>query len=115
MYRLGASILLTLCLAGQEQPITTFKTTTKLVVVDVFVRGKNGKAIENLRQEDFTVLENGKPQQIAVFEFQRIAEESPAAAPAVVVATTAAPARANAINVQTAGKVQYKDKRLLVL
>ena len=24
-------------------------------------------------------------------------------------------ARANAINVQTAGKVQYKDKRLLVL
>src|SRR5262249_22583043 len=116
MYRLGASILLTLCLAGQEQPITTFKTTTKLVVVDVFVRGKNGKAIENLKQEDFTVLENGKAQQIAVFEFQRIAEESPGVAPAPAVAAPApAPARANAINVQTAGKVQYKDKRLLVL
>jgi VWFA-related protein len=115
MYRLGASILLTLCLAGQDQPITTFKTTTKLVVVDVFVRGKNGKAIENLKQEDFTVLENGKAQQIAVFEFQRIAEESPGATPAPAAVATSAPARANAINVQTAGKVQYKDKRLLVL
>jgi VWFA-related protein len=115
MYRLAASILVVLCLAGQDQPITTFKTSTHLVVVDVFVRGKNGKAIEGLKKEDFTVLENGKPQKLEIFEFQRIAEEAPAAAAPAAPAPTAAPARPNVINVQSAGKVQYKDKRLLVL
>src|SRR3954470_11135314 len=105
MYRLAGIVLLTLCLAGQQQEITTFKTTTKLVVVDIFVRGKNGKAIENLKKEDFTVLENGKQQQVAVFEFQRISEAAPAAAAAPAVerpaAAPAGPARPNAINVQT--------------
>jgi VWFA-related protein len=116
MYRLAASIVLTLCLAGQDQPLTTFKTTTKLVVVDVFVRGKNGKAVEGLKQEDFTVLENGKQQKIEIFEFQRIAEEASGsvAAPAAPPPVTT-PTRPNAINVQTVGRVQYKDKRLLVL
>ena len=119
MKRLLATFFLTLSLAGQQQEITTFKTTTKLVVVDVFVRAKNGKAIENLKKEDFTLLENGKAQEIAVFEFQHIADE--AAQPAAVseirdsASVPAMAARANAINVQTAGKVQYKDKRLLVL
>jgi VWFA-related protein len=119
MYRLAATVFLTLCLAGQQQEVTTFKTTTKLVVVDVFVRAKNGKALDNLKKEDFTVLENGKVQEIAVFEFQRIADEKAepgavAAAPAAAAAPAMAP-RANAINVTTAGRVQYKDKRLLVL
>src|ERR1017187_7117479 len=111
MYRLAATVFLTLCLAGQQPEITTFKTTTKLVVVDVFVRGKDGKAIGNLKKEDFTLLENGKAQEIAVFEFQRIAGE--AARPAVLAAVPApAPAmaaQANVINVQSAGKVQYQD------
>jgi VWFA-related protein len=118
MHRLAFIIFLTAGLAGQQQEITTFKTTTKLVVVDVFVRGKNGKATENLKKEDFTVLENGKPQEIAVFEFQRIADENAqpatAAEPAPAAPAAMAP-RANVINVQSAGKVQYKDKRLLVL
>ena len=84
------------------------------------MRAKNGKTIDTLKKEDFTVLENGKTQEIAVFEFQRIDDDK--AEPMAVAATAAAPAaapamaaRANAINVQTAGKVQYKDKRLLVL
>ncbi len=113
MYRLAATVFLTLCLAGQQQEITTFKTTTKLVVVDVFVRAKNGKTIDTLKKEDFTVLENGKPQEIAIFEFQRISDEK--AEPAALEARPAVSARANVINVQSAGRVQYKDKRLLVL
>jgi VWFA-related protein len=118
MQRLAAAMFLTLCLAGQQPELTTFKTTTKLVVVDVFVRARNGKPIEDLKKEDFTVLENGKPQEIAVFEFQRIADEKadPAAVSAAAPASApAAAARPNAINVPVAGRVQYKDKRLLVL
>ncbi|HEY1494054.1 MAG TPA: VWA domain-containing protein [Candidatus Solibacter sp.] len=113
MYRLAATVFLTLCLAGQQQEITTFKTTTKLVVVDVFVRAKSGKTIDTLKKEDFTVLENGKAQEIAIFEFQRISDEK--AEPAAIEARPAVSARANVINVQSAGRVQYKDKRLLVL
>src|ERR1035437_4202712 len=121
MYRLAATVFLTLCLAGQQQEIPTFKTTTRLVVVDVFVRARNGKAIDNLKKEDFTLLENGKAQEIAVFEFQRIADETAqpavlaAAPPSAPAPAPAMAARANVINVQTAGKVQYQDKRLLVL
>ena len=119
MYRLAATVFLSLGLAGQQPETTTFKTTTRLVVVDVFVRARNGKALDNLKKEDFTLLENGKAQEIAVFEFQRIADE--AAQPAALAAAPpsapapAATARANVINVPTAGKVQYQDKRLLVL
>src|SRR5690242_21902869 len=117
MYRLAGIFFVIFGLAGQQgQQLTTFKTTTKLVVVDVYVRDKAGKAIENLKKEDFTVLENGKAQELAVFEFQRITDEgAPPAAAAPAAAPTPTPAlapRANAISVQSAGKVQYKDKRL---
>src|ERR1035437_3148148 len=121
MYRLAATVFLTLCLARQQQEIPTFTTTTRLVVGDVFVRARNGKAIDNLKKEDFTLLENGKAQEIAVFEFQRIADETAqpavlaAAPPSAPAPAPAMAARANVINVQTAGKVQYQDKRLLVL
>ena len=117
MYRFGALVLLSLSLAAQE-PDTgiTFSTTTKLVIVDVFVRNRAGKALDSLKKEDFTILENGKPQQISVFDFQRLGSETPPSeAPAVQSPKPAAPARANAIRVDSPGKVQYQDKRLLVL
>ena len=115
MYRLAGILFVIFSLAGQQGQLTTFKTTTKLVVVDVYVRDKAGKAIENLKKEDFTILENGKAQEVAVFEFQRIVDEAPAASAPAPAAAPAMVTRANAINVQTAGRVQYKDKRLLVL
>ena len=38
-------------------------------------KDKNGKAVEGLKPEDFTVLEDGKPQKISVFEYQRISTD----------------------------------------
>ena len=35
-------------------------------------RTKSGDPLENLKASDFTVTEDGKPQQIKVFEFQRL-------------------------------------------
>ena len=54
----------------------TFKTNTNLVIVNVAVKDKSGKAIEDLKKEQFTLLEDGKPQQIAVFELQRLNGET---------------------------------------
>jgi len=46
----------------------TFKSKTELVVVPVLVRDKNGAPIKDLKQEDFTLLENGTERKIAFFE-----------------------------------------------
>jgi VWFA-related protein len=44
----------------------TFQARTRLVQVDVIVRNKNGPVMM-LNQDDFTLLDNGKPQKISVF------------------------------------------------
>ena len=113
MRRLAVLVLVSLSLAAQQSDSpATFKTTTNLVVVDVFVRGKNGKAVENLKKEEFTILENGKPQAIGVFEFQHIAagEALPAATTAAPPAATTPAARANVINADSPGKLKYRDR-----
>jgi VWFA-related protein len=46
------------------------KTITRLVVVDVVATDKNGP-VTNLERNDFTILEDGKEQQIRVFNFQQ--------------------------------------------
>jgi VWFA-related protein len=45
-----------------------FRTTTRLVQVDVVVTDKQGRPIPGLSQSDFTVMQDGKPQQLRVFE-----------------------------------------------
>src|SRR5665213_2920324 len=53
-----------------------FTTNSNLVIVDVTVKDKSGKAIEGLEADDFTLTEDGKPQKVAVFEFQHLTMES---------------------------------------
>jgi Ca-activated chloride channel family protein len=50
-----------------EDPGTTFKVNVKLVNVFTTVTDSSGAPISTLKQEDFQVFEDGKPQQIAVF------------------------------------------------
>jgi VWFA-related protein len=45
-----------------------FRTTARLVQVDVVVTDKPGRPIPGLKESDFTVLQDGKPQKISVFE-----------------------------------------------
>jgi VWFA-related protein len=85
-----AIVLLALAAAGQtpvEVPEGTVKFTsnTNLVIVDVAVKDKSGNVLDNLKKEDFVVFEDGKPQKISVFEFQKIAGDVlPPAAPSVL-------------------------------
>jgi len=50
-----------------EQPATTFKVNVKLVNVFVTVTDSGGSPVSSLKEEDFQVFEDGKPQKIAVF------------------------------------------------
>jgi len=122
--------------AGQQNTVSLPKGTVKfesnvqLVVVDVTAKDKNGKPIEGLTEKDFTISEDGKPQEIKVFKFQRLeeetlpepsltprpqpkadakAEETKPAPPAVK------PLTANQIAPSKPGEVKYQDRRLLVM
>ena len=53
---------------SQNSPVTTLKANAQLVVVDVAVTDSKQQPVHNLSASDFTVLENGAPQQISGFE-----------------------------------------------
>jgi VWFA-related protein len=52
---------------GQEQQSYTIRTTSRLVLLDVSVKGPQGGFVSGLTQDNFKVYENGKPQQITQF------------------------------------------------
>ncbi len=68
--------------AQQDTPSPTFRAGTRLVEVDVVARS-NGAPATGLTKDDFTLLDNGKPQKIAFFSVQ---SGRVAAPPAVGVA-----------------------------
>ncbi len=55
---------------GSQLPPTVLKVKTRMVVVDVVARNGKGAVISDLKPEDFTVLEDGKPQKVSSFSFQ---------------------------------------------
>jgi len=52
--------------AAFQAPDPTFRSGTRLVEAEVVVRNRNGP-VTNLTKDDFTILDEGKPQRIQVF------------------------------------------------
>jgi VWFA-related protein len=53
----------------------TMKVQTDIVLTNVVVRDKKtGEVVKGLKESDFTILENGKPQKIASFDYQNVNE-----------------------------------------
>ena len=68
---------------GQQAPAVpelSIRATTRLVTVDTIVTDADSRPVSGLTKEDFTVLEDGKPQKIAFFSFVA-AEQKPAPPP----------------------------------
>ena len=112
--------------AGQQPPAqpaqpprgrVTFTANANLVIVDVTVKDKSGKAIDSLTQNDFTVLEDGKPQKISVFEVQKLGMEPalPEKPPTLDDVNAIPEPPKTIITTETPGKIQYHDKRLMVM
>jgi VWFA-related protein len=113
MGRLTLIVLVSLLAAGQtpKEP-ARFQATTRLVVVNVEVKDRNGKPVEDLTRDDFELTEDGKPQKISVFEYQRLEIRPGTASPAVQVR----PSKPNSeITPSPPGAFRYQDRRLLVL
>src|SRR5260370_9382149 len=63
--------------AQQQPPQVTIKVDTQLVVETVVVKDKDGKKVEGLTDKDFTVTQDGGPQPISMFQFQRLEATPP--------------------------------------
>jgi VWFA-related protein len=102
--------------AQQAGDIPVFRAESNLVILNVFARAKDGKAIEGLKADDFAIVEDGKPQKISVFEFQRLnaptVEGAVATEPAATPAQTELRTRAQQI---MEGAKRFRDRRLIVL
>lgn len=112
MRRLGIALILALAVAAQQaDQAPTFRVTSRLIVVNVEVRDRNGKSVDNLRRDDFTLLENGKEQPVSVFEYQSLPLGESSQQPQAVAKLTpkAAPAPT------PESPLRYKDRRLIVL
>lgn len=57
-------------MAAQEEPLV-LRSTTTLVQVNVVVQTKKREPVADLKAEDFTILEKGKPQKIAFFSAEQ--------------------------------------------
>src|SRR6266850_1036171 len=90
--------------AQQNPNQFSLQVNTQLVVQTVTVKDNTGKTVEGLTAGDFTVTEDGVPQTISVFDFQRL-EDTPAAQPATPIQ----------VPPPASGNSQYQDRRLLVL
>jgi VWFA-related protein len=95
----------------------TFTANTQLVVEAIVVTDKKGSPIEGLTAKDFTVTENGVPQEIRFFDHQNL-PLTPGAAPAA-----SEPEHIHIydklgrtqISREAPGNTRYKDRRLLAL
>jgi VWFA-related protein len=87
-----------------------FKVESDLVLVNVIARDSRGQLIRDLKRTDFTLFEDGKPQDIASFDIERVDNPSPQApAPAT------APVCVKAFSAAKPDTTVLKNKRLLVL
>ena len=85
---------------GQDEPV---RLRTELVQVQVVVTDKQGRVIEDLKKDDFELLEQGRRQEVSFFSLERVGvqptrpalagEEPVATRPPTRVAEAATPSR----------------------
>lgn len=85
-----------------------FQVDSNLIILHVTARDRSGQAVAGLKQGDFTVFEDGRPQAIRLFEFQQL---SSARLPPLRAGTDAPPVQA----APTPAPARYSDRRLIAL
>ncbi|MCU1286248.1 MAG: VWFA-related protein [Acidobacteriales bacterium] len=101
--------------SGQQE--FTFKSTSDTVLVNVVVRDKRGNLVRGLKQEDFTLLEDGKQQHVSAFDFEQIDMAVTSAEPTVVpeAKEKAVATKAQPLAPLNTTKLDSNNKRLIVL
>jgi VWFA-related protein len=112
-------LLMAASLFAQE---VTFKAETKLVIVNVTVKDKQGKPITSLKKEDIEIFEDGVRQTLAVFELEQLSNDllapvanTPAAPATVEERVERVPVAAAVTTAASTTPVRHQDKRLVGL
>ncbi len=112
---IAATVALALPLLAQDAATPTFVSRSNLVIVNVTVKDKAGKLIEGLKQSDFSMLEDGKPQKVSVFEYEKLASDPEPPETLTLSDQLKLPeVGKTTISTHTPGEIQYHGKRLLV-
>ena len=111
------TMLVMLCAQSpsQQQTDYVFRTGSELVLVNVTVRDKSGNLVQGLKPEDFTILEDNKPQKVVSFDVENVDAVPP---PDVAQAKPLPESTATPANPPTPAAnaaAQFKDRRLIVL
>ncbi len=103
---------------GASEGQFTLKTSTEVVLVNVTVRDKDGNFIKDLKQQDFTILEDGKKQDVLSIDFENTDSVITAETPKLELLSTlgtAQPKTAAPPPVTPTDINELKDRRLIVL
>ena len=60
----------------QQEPVATFRSSVRAIQVDAVVTDQDGNPVRGLTEDDFEIVEKGKPQPITTFEAVDISIES---------------------------------------
>jgi VWFA-related protein len=92
------------------------KVSTEIVLVNVVAHDKHGNLIKDLKKEDFTLYEDGKKQELASFDFEKVDEMVMAGAAGTTVTGTADKNDAGGLlNKKAQKSLDARDRRLMLM
>ncbi len=101
---------------GQRQSVFTFKAETELVLVNVVAHDNKGNLVQDLKREDFIILEDGKPQTVSSFDYEHIdSDPMPSTAGLGQQSVTEQPMPAKPILTAKDAEEALSNKRVIVL
>src|SRR5262245_22448470 len=104
---------------GASEGQFTLKTSTEVVLVNVTVRDKNDNPIKNLKAQDFTIIEDGKKQDIISLDAENtdsvVSAETPQLELLTKLSAPANKAATPAPAVTPTDVSELKDRRLIIL
>src|SRR5215469_11021981 len=90
------------------------RVTTELVLVNVVARDKKGNLVRDLKKEDFTLLEDGKKQEISTFDFENVDQPVTAGAAEATVSGAAGEGNLLRAGKKAAPSLDARDRRLML-
>ena len=94
----------------------TFRSQSELVLVNVTARDSHGNLVRDLKQGDFTILEDNKTQQVSSFDVENTDIAPTVAQPSSPLLGATGPTPAKPPDTTTTqNTAPFKDRRLIVL
>jgi VWFA-related protein len=120
--RMATALLLVWSVAGNlvaqqpQAPVESgarLRVSTEIVLVNVVARDKHGNLVRDLKKEDFTVFEDGKKQELASFDFEKVDELAMAGAAGTTISGTTG--AGGLLNSKQEKSLDARDRRLMLM